>query len=100
MEKIPTAKEFAQQFNFWTTYYREHTIDHVEVHRFAIEYTKLHVKAALEAAAEKAELRDTWWGNTSSSVGDEIYYDSDGDKHTISVEKDSILNAYPLNLIQ
>jgi hypothetical protein len=81
MEKIPTAKEFAQQFNFWTTYYREHTIDHVEVHRFAIEYTKLHVKAALEAGYEEL-LKSV--DNIDSSID----------------PKKIILNAYPLNLIQ
>jgi len=54
-----------------------------------IEFAKLHVKAALEAASKKAKAIDNTysmggWGMKGGSV---------------SVSKESILTAYPENLI-
>ncbi len=50
-----------------------------------IEFTKLHVKAALEAASEKASLSDEY-----TSLNGEPVWARDHD-----IDKNSILNAYP-----
>jgi hypothetical protein len=61
-----------------------------------IEFAKLHVEAALKAAAEKAitekpkeQTQPITWNNVSPD--DYNYFD---------VDKDSILNAYPLENIK
>ena len=59
-----------------------------------IEFAKLHVKAALEAAAEKVKLKEFRiipqdQDSVSNDMGD-IY----------GVDKQSILNAYPEHLIK
>lgn len=71
--KIPTAKEFLAK---WLV---ENKVD---VHGAMIAYAKLHVKAALEAAANDTEyvFNDTEYVFTSHC-------------------KSTILNAYPENLI-
>jgi len=48
-----------------------------------IEFAKMHVKAALEAASKKAGIKQDWSGNTGSEYCEEY------------VDKESILNAYP-----
>lgn len=70
---IPTAKEFYRTYQGWIT-------------TKMIEFAKLHVKAALEAAYENAEVVDGW--NTGFSG------------NSPSINKDSILNAYPLTNIE
>ena len=69
MSKIPTAKDFWDNNTF---------NDHEEA---LIEFAKLHVKAALKEASEKAE----WKGHTLASVEICDY---------------SILDAYPLENIK
>ena len=54
-----------------------------------IEFAKLHVEAALKAASEKAEIKDD--GNINRN-GDWSEY--------FVIDKDSILNAYPLENIK
>ena len=58
-------------------------INHRDIKQAMIEFAKLHVQAALESAAEKAEI-----------------YRSDTDEKYDGVDHDSILNAYPKNLIK
>lgn len=66
------------------------------------EFAKMHVKAALEDASKKAtwdsNTRETFFGDKNR--GDYDFYDADRDGdlyqvHNISVNKESILNAYP-----
>jgi hypothetical protein len=74
MEKIPTAKLFRETklMNSSKPYTEEEIM---------IEFTKLHVEAALKEASEDVELET--YGNFGNSVN-----------------KDSILNAYPLENIK
>ena len=74
--KIPTAEELNEQF--FGDEYRTDTND------LLIEFARLHVKAALEAAAEKAETERGYLNNLP----------------VIYVTKKSILNAYPLDNIK
>lgn len=66
MKKIPTAEEFVSS-------YSPDTRD--QVPEMLIEFAKLHVKAALEAAAENAETTE--------------YYGA------LIIDDESILSAYP-----
>ena len=72
MSKIPTAREF---------YDAHYSDDAVVIMR---DFAKLHVEAALEAASEKADTCEK-----AASRG-----------HETVVDKDSILNAYPLDNIK
>ena len=47
-----------------------------------------HVQSALEEASQKAKITYEYWGNTGSEYCDE------------SVDKNSILNSYPLTNIK
>lgn len=78
MKNIPTAEEF-----------RIHkTIEYAKVcvdEKIMIEFARLHVEAALKSAAEKAKItsRLTW-----------------SDEFVDEVDKQSILNAYPLTNVK
>lgn len=74
MEKIPTAEELMQSKNGDDYTHWE------EIHDMLIEFAKLHVEAALKAAAEKAKAKE----NPSDYGTGEIW-----------VDEDSILKAYP-----
>ena len=74
MKNIPTAEEFFEQGGTYP--------------ELAIEFAKLHVQAALQAASEKAETRL----NTNYSL--------DSDNWDYSVDSSSILNSYPLDKIK
>ena len=73
--KIPTAEEF---------YSSQTTGKLISEETIMIEFARLHVKAALEAAAEKAETERGYLNNLP----------------VIYVTKKSILNAYPLDNIK
>lgn len=88
MKEIPTAEEFwseiissENEFSMLTTLKKSGMHKHVfeAMRRFA----KLHVEAALKEASEKAEAK----------VGA-------GERSFLYVDENSILNAYPLNLIK
>ncbi len=81
MSKIPTAKQFVKKYE------REGFLED----KF-IEFAKIHVAAALEAASEKAKTKSR---KKSFKVSSGIEYD-----YIISVDKSSILNAYPLDNIK
>ena len=86
MEKRPTAEEFlfgkADSFDHQM---RELTFTDAKVKSLIIEFAKLHVKAALEAASENATA----------------YREEDmrGGTWTL-VDKDSVINSYPLDNIK
>lgn len=88
MEKIPTAEEFVNQYDWENS-----TLDIPSV---LIEFAKLHVEAALEAASEKANLylHNPGWKHSSDIKTVKCHnYDA-------SINRDSILNAYPLTNIK
>lgn len=90
MNKIPTAKEFLKDRVYVTQDNSEDVHDSLSTVADAmIEYAKLRVKAALEAAADKAKLSQqvSTWNCEPRGVQPEI-------------DKQSILNAYPSSLIQ
>jgi hypothetical protein len=51
MKKIPTAEEYANSI------YQEYPVSK-EVHELMIEFTKLHVEAALKEASKKSKAKE------------------------------------------
>ena len=80
MSKIPTTEEFYKQTTGCL-------MNHRDIKKAMIEFAKLHVEAALKEASEKAEIITKEIGGGLNIEWKEI-------------DKDSILNAYPLNLIR
>lgn len=88
MNNIPTAEEFLLK-----------SIDYAEYNRFLQskfektlkEFAKLHVKAALEAASDKAVMRQSNYKG-SWTIESRVSLD---DYTDVEVDKKSILNAYP-----
>lgn len=74
MERIPTAKEMMQSKNGDDYTHWE------EIHDLMISFAKLHVQAALEAAAENARAKEN---------------PADYGTGSIWVDKSTILSAYP-----
>lgn len=62
--------------------------NHTLIPKFMIEFAKLHVKAALEAAAKNADIDILNKSAKNPSVT------------VVTIIEDSILNAYPENLIK
>lgn len=99
---IPTAEELVLSIaspNFWELYngVKEQLVDKI------IEQNKLHVKAALEKAAEDANLiGETQHNNRAPDVIRDFVYvaDSNGPDYGFTVNKESILDAYPEDLIK
>jgi len=89
MKNIPTAEKFLSD-NIDRTYF-PHIDESIEDKKGEVltildcmnEFAKLHVKAALKAAAEKARL-DEW---PSFDEDEPLYY---------TIDKESIMDAYPL----
>jgi hypothetical protein len=83
MEKdnqIPTAEQFLNRDE-------SGVFNQVDIAQAMIEFAKLHVELALKAASEKAEtLHEPHWSG-----------EQEGNTY---IDKDSILNAYPLTNIQ
>ena len=114
MKQLVTAEEFIREnlTDYWQGGKAQYTGEDVE--KAMIEFAKLHVQAALESAAENARIKTEYYneedvGRTrlreildSSDLasertdGDGIMYAVD----TYEVNKQSILNAYPLNNIK
>ena len=72
-------------------------LDEVECKQLMIEFAKLHVEAALKEAYNNSEMR------VSENDTNEIpsFTDNYDDGYvTITVSKESILNAYPLENIK
>ena len=85
MNKIPTAEEF-----FKEKYGVNDIISTSNATLLAIEFAKLHVKAALEAASEKATVTPIDHEEISEGSFRPIW----------GVDDNSILKAYPLKKIQ
>ena len=97
MSKIPTAEEL-----FYNSKYNDYGLIHYkDAAKIAIRLTKLHVKAALEAAAQKAELGYADGRYELPDYAEEPFnavVDDLGNAHYI--DRNSILNAYPDELIK
>lgn len=111
MKQLPTAKEIAKN---WGVHAYESGEPNNDVMLAMIEFAKLHVKAALENAAENVMIKKEYYyeedvGRTrlreildSSNLasertdGEGIIYAVD----TYEVNKESILNAYSLENIK
>lgn len=69
-----------------------------------IEFAKLHVQAAIDAIRENVELKKASYFETSEEdklEGIDIWEeDCNVPSYLVTVNKDSILNAYPLDLIK
>lgn len=81
IEKVPTAAEFYFQIT-------KCHINHRDVKKAMTEFAKLHVEAALEAAANNAE------------VSIELSNPYDPESEYAEVNKQSILSAYPESNIE
>jgi hypothetical protein len=82
MNNIPTAEEFLNRDE-------SGVFSDVDIARAMIEFAKLHVEAALKAASENAEIEDIGSPNGNGEwMSHEI------------INQNSILNAYPLDLIK
>ena len=88
---MKTAEEFLKYFNE-----KEGNIDKLYydsyVKKLMREFAKMHVQEALRLASEKADADFTYLGDDLKEIGAEYI-----EVYTI---KDSILNAYPLDLIK
>lgn len=87
MNKIPTAEEYLKNFiDFKLVQLKEYTPKMLtnDIKIAMIEFTKLHVEAALEEASEKAVP-------VTNGAGEWAY---------LYVDKDSILQSYPLRNIK
>lgn len=102
MEKIPTAKEMLETWGLKAIDHLRKLADDLEYRALnkerdilaeeVISWCKLHVEAALKAASEKVETTSRWCNNDWEAENPVGFY------HT-EVNKDSILNAYPLDKI-
>ena len=90
MNNIPTAEEFLNQRVYITQDDIEDVHDSVSaVTEAIIDFTKLHVEAALKAASDKALMEEDW------------RWDGENENHVYTgIDKDSIINAYPLTNIK
>ena len=87
MNKIPTAEEFLKFHRITANEVIYNSVDEMcgTITDFMIEFAKLHVQAALDAASYNAEI--TW--DALPVIGDFQI-----------IDKDSILTAYPLENIK
>ena len=81
MSKIPTAEDFFFDFPGLPVYIESYSPE--DFSKILIEFAKLHVKAALEAAANNVE------------VSIELSNPYDPESEYAEVNKQSILSAYP-----
>ena len=80
-KQIPTALEFLHRDE-------SGVFNEVDITQAMIEFAKLHVEAALEEASTKALMDEDW------------VYDGENENHIYTgINKDSILDAYPLTNI-
>jgi hypothetical protein len=82
--RLPTAVEF-----FDNLYPSAHT-EHCDIEKAMVEFAKLHCETQLKAILENAKTKT-----------EEDYLPREGEYvYTQVIDKDSILNAYPLDLIK
>jgi hypothetical protein len=101
MEKIPTSEEFFGADNGLYTQYsvkdKEGNFQSVCSYEKAIEFAKIQVEAALKAASESRCINmygKTWFAQRIE-VGIKLL-----DAVNITVDKNTIINSYPLENIK
>lgn len=88
--KISTAEEFLIREDLPTDILSGDDINYA-----MIEFAKLHVEAALKAVAENVVLEgNAHWVGTDSTEN------KFNNKNDVFIQKDSILNSYPLDNIK
>ena len=95
MSKIPTAEEFLLQNN--DKDFRL-SMSGLNVSDVMIEFAKLHVEAALKEASKKSTILEN-----DKDIGSKYTWDAYNTSNRdidYEVNKDSILNAYPLKNIK
>ena len=96
MSKIPTVKKFLRQskslHDMWDNTRGRGEWDEKAIENSHIEFAKLHVEAALKEASEKA-VTDYEHAGETGEFNDISIYD-------YFVDKNSILNAYPLENVK
>ena len=105
MKQLPTAEELMKKvanehsYETWgEMMYDTHEHSQIEYTREAmIEFAKLHVQAALESAVENGKVR---LANDWVRKQETIHPNSLVGSITIKLDKQSILNAYPLDNIK
>ena len=85
---MKTAEEFLRNSSVTSS----DRYDFLSKQELMIEFAKMHVQEALKQASEKADADFTYLGDDLKEIGAEYI-----EVYTI---KDSILNAYPLDLIK
>jgi hypothetical protein len=80
--KIPTANELFEQYHGF-----EADSSSRDIISLMVEFAKLHVEAALKAASDKASLTDFAYEFLQEGAYD-------------AIDKDTILNAYPVENIK
>lgn len=88
---LPTAEEFLDN----------NIIDYLvskKVKNVMIEFAKLHVEQALKEASEKAYAKGK--GSNLTTKDKNFFYTFAGHIGEIEMNKDSILNAYPISNIK
>lgn len=94
-----TANELIE--NFFEEQYRDSLLDgsivdyQDDIKTLMIQFAKLHVEAALKAASEKADAK----ADNSSSLRvsrKNLYWTFAGNIGDVLIDKESILNSYPL----
>ena len=109
-DKIPTAKEFFDDNNGLYAPYsvknkKGEYVNVVSIEK-AVEFAKMIKNVALKAAAENAKWSsktyDTGFGDNTSKFHfiDTDYAGDPSTGYVVSVDKSSILNAYPDKLIK
>lgn len=97
MKKIPTAREYFNEELSGEPLTQESVVEGL------IEFAKLHRKAILESVADKVRINYKEDGEITkvrSKRLDVDYLSEVSAKVSINVNKDSILNAYPEDLIR
>ena len=85
-----TAEKF---LNKWIT----NPLDYNDIENLMIEFAKLHVKVALKEASEKAELYryNNGFKQSKANIKEEYCFN-----YKVAIDKETILNAYPLENIK
>ncbi len=97
MEKIPTAEEVIDKMVKFASVNDTINCTVYSLSQVMVEFAKMHVEAALKEASEKAKAslgKD--WIRTEETIHPGQLVDT----IIIKVDKDSILNSYPLTNIK
>lgn len=96
MKQLPTAEQFLR---FKSDISEDKTsveyLTDCEVEEIMIEFTKLHVQAALQKANKNARIDVN--GNKVIASG---FRDREGNQISVSIDKHSITNSYPVSNIK